>query len=85
ASAYVDEHDLCFLGGFPGQLQDLLGIWNEEIDALYDDEKRKVSWNGRQYEASDFCELVHLRGASQIGRYDDDFYAGYPAITVTAQ
>lgn len=85
ASAYVDEHDLCFLGGFPGQLQDLLGIWNEEIDALYDDEKRKVSWNGRQYEASDFCELVHLRGASQIGRYDDDFYAGYPAITVAAQ
>lgn len=84
ASGYVDEHDLCFPGGFPGPLKTVLGIWNEEIDALYDDMRRKVSWNGRQYEARDFCELIHLHGASQIGRYDEDFYTGYPALTVCA-
>ncbi len=82
ASGYVDEHDLCFLGGFPGPLKELLGIWNEEIDALHDGETRKVSWNGRQYEARDFCERIHLEGASQIGRFDEDFYAGQPALTV---
>jgi beta-galactosidase len=82
ASAYVDESDRCFLGGFPGPLRGLLGIWNEEIDALYDAERRKVSWNGRQYQARDFCEIIHLRGAEAIGRYDEDFYAGLPALTV---
>ncbi|NLO37571.1 MAG: beta-galactosidase, partial [Clostridiaceae bacterium] len=82
ASGYVDEHDLCFLGGFPGPLKELLGIWNEEIDALHDGETRKVSWNGRQYEARDFCERIHLEGARQIGRFDEDFYVGQPALTV---
>jgi beta-galactosidase GanA len=29
-SGIVDQHDLCFLGGFPGPLRPLLGIWSEE-------------------------------------------------------
>ncbi len=81
-SGYVDEHDLCFLGGFPGPLKDTLGIWNEEIDALYDGEHCPVSWNGRTYQARDFCEIVHLRGARKLGQYEADFYAGSPAVTV---
>nr|AIA90722.1 CAZy families GH42 protein [uncultured Cronobacter sp.] len=28
----VNESDLCHLGGFPGPLRKLLGIWAEEID-----------------------------------------------------
>ncbi len=35
-SAYVDEHLLCHLGGFPGDgLADLFGVISEEIDTLY--------------------------------------------------
>lgn len=30
----VDETDLCHLGGFPGPLRKLLGIWAEEIECL---------------------------------------------------
>lgn len=81
-TGYVDEHDLCFLGGFPGPLQETLGIWNEEIDALYNDERRQVTWQGQAYQAKDFCEIIHLKGAEQVGVYDEDFYAGSPAITV---
>src|SRR5690606_12853126 len=29
-SGIVDEHDRCFLGGFPGPLRKVLGIWAEE-------------------------------------------------------
>ncbi len=35
-SGIVNETDLCFLGGFPGPLKDVLGIWDEEIEALPD-------------------------------------------------
>ena len=91
-TGYVDEHDLCYLGGFPGPLKAVLGIWCEEIDALYEGEYRKVRWNEREYAARELCEMVHIDGAEAIGVeancaeaigvYMEDFYAGNPAITV---
>ncbi len=38
----VDENDLCFLGGFPGPLRRLLGIWAEETDGLYPEERNRL-------------------------------------------
>jgi beta-galactosidase len=38
----VNETDLCHLGGFPGPLRKLLGIWAEEIDCLDDGERNLV-------------------------------------------
>ena len=37
-SGIVDEHDLCYLGGTPGELMELMGLRSTEIDALYDGE-----------------------------------------------
>ncbi len=34
-SGIVDENDLVILGGYPGALRKLLGLWVEEIDALF--------------------------------------------------
>ena len=39
-SGIVDENDLVFLGGWPGgKLREVLGIWDEEIDALYENDR----------------------------------------------
>jgi beta-galactosidase len=81
-SGYVNETDLCFLGGFPGPLKETLGIWAEEIDALYPGESNAVFWNNKSYRAYDLCELIHDRGAEVLGTYQQDFYAGRPAITM---
>ncbi|MDR0785373.1 MAG: beta-galactosidase [Treponema sp.] len=81
-TGYVDENDLCFLDGFPGPLKDALGIWCEEIDALYPNETNMVVWNGKTYKAFDFCEIVHCRGAKRLATYGKDFYAGQPALTI---
>ncbi len=88
-SGIVDEHDLCFLGGFPGPLRRLLGIWSEEIDALYPDQRNAVVMDRRNalglsgsYEVRDLCDLVHLETAEQLASYERDFYAGRPAVTV---
>ena len=83
ASGYVNENDLCHLGGFPaGKLKDVFGIWNEEIDTLYPDESNTVDACGKEIKAVDYCEVIHLRGAKSLATYTSDFYAGTPAATV---
>ena len=81
ATGYVNETDLCFLDGFPGPLKDVLGIWCEEIDALYPEDSNSIEWEGKRYRAFDLCELIHTKGAETLGVYGSDFYAGRPALT----
>jgi beta-galactosidase len=92
-SGIVDENDLCFLGGFPGPLREVLGIWAEEIDALYEGDRNgvvPVAGNALglsgEYEARELCDLIHADSASEsveiLATYASDFYAGRPALTV---
>jgi beta-galactosidase len=88
-SGIVDETDLCFLGGFPGPLRELLGIWDEEIDALYERDRNWVVPQARnglrlsgEYEARELCALIHAEGARVLATYKSDFYAGRPALTL---
>lgn len=32
----MDDTDLCKMGGLPGDMMDVFGVWNEEIDSLPD-------------------------------------------------
>jgi len=88
-SGIVDENDLCILGGRPGPLRSLLGVWCEETDALYPDETNTVvpergnplGLRGT-YSCRDLCDLVRLEGAEVLASYGEDFYAGLPALTV---
>jgi beta-galactosidase len=88
-SGIVDENDLCFLGGFPGPLRKILGIWSEEIDALYDHDTNEIVFSETNdlglsgtYEVHELCDLIHLEGAKALAFYQRDFYAGRPALTV---
>ncbi|GHU58214.1 beta-galactosidase [Spirochaetia bacterium] len=85
AAGYVNESALAFLGGFPGPLRKTLGIWCEEIDALFPGEQNRITWQGKSYPAFDLCELIHAEGAEALAAYGDDFYAGQPALTVNKQ
>nr|WP_279114403.1 beta-galactosidase [Enterobacter soli] len=88
-SGVVNETDLCHLGGFPGPLRKLVGIWAEEIDCLDDGERNLVQGlagnaSGLQgpYQVRHLCELIHAESAQVLATYRDDFYAGRPAVTV---
>lgn len=93
-SGLVDENDLCYLGGFPGPLRSVLGIWVEETDSLYPNELNSITFdpgffgkNSTQCESfpvKDLCDLIHLESADCLARYDDDFYRGMPAVTVNS-
>lgn len=77
-TAYTDRNDLCHLGGFPGNLTDVFGIWNEEIDSIYGT-NTLVTDNG-EYTITDFCERIHPNEDTEVlGTYKNDFYSGEPA------
>ena len=80
-SGYVDEHDLVTIGGYPGKLRDILGIWVEESDALPRNMTNSFTWDGCKHEAVILCDLLHSEGAEVLATYDEDFYAGMPALT----
>ena len=79
-SGIVDENDLCFLDEHP--LRALLGIRTEEEDVPGEYWKNSVSYQGKQYEVTGICGLIHAESATVLATYDSDFYAGRPALTV---
>ena len=88
-SGVVGESDLCFQNGFPGPLRELMGVWAEELDALYDDESVPVipaadnalGLTGT-YTAKIFCDLLHAESAKVLATYGGEFYKDRPALTV---
>jgi beta-galactosidase len=89
-SGIVDENDLVFLGGWPGaKLREVVGVWAEEIDALYPGEANGLvpdpdnilALTG-EYTVHDYCDLVHVEDAEVLATYARDFYAGRPGLTV---
>lgn len=81
-TGFVDKNDMCFLGGFPaGRLKEVFGIWNEETDSLPEGMKNSVTVDGKSYDVVHICDIIHSAGAKILGEYQQDFYAGMPAVT----
>lgn len=80
-SGIVNESDLCFLGGTPGNMMDVFGLRSEEIDALYDNQSNRTTWNYKTYEITELCDIVKLKGAIPFAFYETDFYVGSPVLT----
>jgi len=88
-SGIVNENDIVTLGGYPGELRKLLGVWAEEIDALFPEQTNSIvvrdGGQGRlsgSYACGILCDLLHAEGAEVVANYGSDFYAGMPCVTV---
>ncbi|WNQ13598.1 beta-galactosidase [Paenibacillus aurantius] len=88
-SGIVNENDLVTLGGYPGELRQLLGIWVEEIDALFPGQPNSLVLKAEAlglglegaYSCGMLCDLLHPEGAEVAAEYGGDFYRGMPALT----
>jgi beta-galactosidase len=87
-TAMSDEHGRMHLGGFPGTLTDVFGLWVEETDRLPANTPRplaSVAGNKLHLPAAlmgkEVAALAHLAGATALATFDCDFYKGSPAIT----
>ena len=82
-SGIVDETDLAFENGYPGPLADMLGIWVEEIDALYEGESNSIVMadGSGTFTCDHLTDLLHPEGADVLATYGSDFYVGMPVLT----
>ncbi len=86
-SGIVDENDRVHLGGYPGPLRELAGVWVEEIDPLPPERSNRVIFSNAFGKLSGahacklLCERMHPDGAEVLATYGDDFYAGEAALT----
>ncbi len=82
-SGITDENDLCYLGeGSDEKLTDVLGMWVEEYDGLYDEEYNTMLLDGKGYRLSEICEIIHTTSAKTLAVYEKDFYKGTPVFCV---
>lgn len=86
-SGIVNDTDLCFLGGWPGEMMDVFGIWNESIDGLWDGDTNKLIMSENapfkgEYELSELCAILHAKEAEVLATYGDNFYKDSPVLTV---
>ena len=81
-SGLVDQSDNVYLGGYPGPLRKMAGIWVEEIDALAPDQTNILQFaDGAEATCNLLCDIIHLEGATSLADYSSNFYAGSPAVT----
>lgn len=85
-SGIVDQSDNVHLGGYPGPLRKLLGLWVEEIDALAPNDNNAITSVSDDIQAGDHhgvlvSDLLHLEGAESLANYASKWYAGMPAVT----
>ena len=78
----VNDTDLSFLGeATEDKLSDVLGLWVEEVDSLYDCESNRTTWNGKSYSLKELCEICHPTTCETLAVYETDFYAEKPVLT----
>ena len=81
-SGIVGQSDNVYLGGYPGPLREMAGVWVEEIDALAPEQKNKAKFaDGSTAACGLLFDLMHLEGAKALASYEEDFYAGMPAAS----
>ena len=81
-SGIVDQSDNVHLGGYPGPLRKMTGVWVEEIDALAPEQSNVLRFSdGTESKCRLLCDIIHLEGAASLAEYGSNFYASTPAIT----
>ena len=68
-SGIVDQSDNVHLGGYPGPLRKMCGIWAEEIDALAPEQTNTLRFTeGTEAKCSLLCDILHLEGAQALAQ-----------------
>ncbi len=82
-SGIVDENEHAVLGGYPGKIRDVLGLWVEEWLPLGEKETGYIRFGKTPRSAAcrAWCEVLHVEQAEILATYSDGVAAGRPAIT----
>lgn len=87
-SGIVNKYDQCHLGGFPGPLRDITGVWVEEYSGLADHRSVEVEFNADVVEGVRsratirlVQEGLQLKNAQALAFFKTGRYTDMPAVT----
>jgi beta-galactosidase len=81
-SGIVDEHDHVRLGGYPAPFQDMLGLVIEEFAPYAETQSNTAcTTDNKRFACSLWSDIIHVKTAQAIANFEEDYYAGAPAIT----
>jgi beta-galactosidase len=81
-SGIVDENEHIRLGGYPAPFREMLGLGVEEYVPYSETQSNTFcTTDGQQFQASLWGDVIHLKTAESLGTFEQDYYAGGPAIT----
>jgi len=76
-----NEHNVCWMRPLPGPLAEAAGVTVAEYDPVGTDAHTIRTSAGITYTCSQWCDVLEPEAAEPLAWYDDDFYAGRPAVT----
>lgn len=80
-SGLTDGNDRAHVGGYPGLLQHMVGLWVEEFNPLCGNESAEADGELGRFRCLRWCDAIHLEGARVIATFSGGFCRGRPAIT----
>ena len=81
-SGIVDENEHIRLGGYPAPFCEMLGLVVEEF-APYSEKQSNTfrTTDGKQFQCMFWGDVIHAKNAKAIATFENDYYAGNPAVT----
>lgn len=82
-SGIVDENDNVYMGGYPGPLKEVTGVWAEEIAPLPVGQTEKIQFakTGQTGEVSLLADYMHATTAAVLASYTSHYFENHPVIT----
>lgn len=81
-SGIVDENEHIRLGGYPAPFREMLGLVVEEYTAYSEAQSNTIcTRDGKQFQCTFWSDVIHLQNAEPLANFEQDYYAGSPAIT----
>ena len=81
-SGIVDENEHVRLGGYPAPFREMLGIVVEEHVPFAETQSSTFcTTDNLRFDCSLWGEIIHLKTAQPLATFEQDYYAGSPAVT----
>jgi beta-galactosidase len=81
-SGIVDENEQIRLGGYPAPFREMLGLVVEEFAPYAAGQANRFqTHDGKQFACTFWSDVIRLGTARALATYEQDYYAGTPAIT----
>ena len=81
-SGVKDNNNNCMMDVIPTVYKELIGAETTDQDPIGSGERTIKDFAGNVFDCTQWCDILKLTSARAYAEYNDNFYKGYPAVTM---